>query len=73
VLPRGDKKLGRRQQAIEAFKRAIRIKPDYAMAHLGLGEAYLELNSQDRILEEYKILQKLDPEWASKLFKLIYP
>ncbi len=24
-------------------------------------------------LEEYKILQKLDPEQASKLFNLIYP
>ena len=34
-------KFGRWQDAIQAYKQAIRIKPDLADAHLGLGMAYL--------------------------------
>ena len=36
-----DGNLGRYQEAIEAYKQTIRIKPDFALAHKKLGMAYL--------------------------------
>jgi len=60
------------EEAIEFFKQAIRIKPDYADAHNNLGLAYLGLNDRGSALEQYKILKKLDTEQANKLFNFIY-
>ena len=34
-------KLGRYQEAVEAYKQVIRLKPDLAEAHGGLGATYL--------------------------------
>jgi len=63
---------GTMEEAIEFFKQAIRIKPDYADAHNNLGLAYLGLNDRGSALEQYKILKKLDTEQANKLFNFIY-
>ena len=61
------------KEAIEAFKQAIRIKPDFAEAHFNLGAIYLIiLNDTSSALEEYKILKDLNPEQANILFNLIY-
>ncbi|MCK5512456.1 MAG: tetratricopeptide repeat protein, partial [Thermodesulfovibrionia bacterium] len=60
------------KEAIEAFKQAIRIKPDYAIAYYNLGVAYLNLNDRGSALEEFKILKELDTELANKLYKEIY-
>ena len=35
------------KEAIESYKQAIRIDPDYAEAHNNLGNAYLQLNDRD--------------------------
>ena len=60
------------KEAVESYKRAIRIKPDYAEAHFNLGFTYFFLNDRGSALEEYKILKGLEPEKANKLFNLIY-
>jgi tetratricopeptide (TPR) repeat protein len=65
--------LGRWQEAVEALKQAVRLKSDYADAHCNLGVAYLKLGHRDAALEQYRILQKLDPGLAAKLFVLINP
>jgi len=63
---------GLHREAMEAFKQAIRIKPDFVEAHYGLGVTYLLLNDRGAALDEYKILRELNPELANKLFNLIY-
>ena len=55
-----------------SFKQAIKISPDYAMAHFSLGLAYILLNDRESALKEYKILKNLDLKKADELFDLIY-
>lgn len=65
--------LGRYQEAIASYQEAIRLQPDSAPAHASLGLAYLSLGNRIAALEEYKVLQRLDPKMAEALFKKIYP
>ncbi len=51
---------------------AIRIDPDYALAHYNLGLAYHYSNDRDSAIDQYKILKKLDTELANELFNFIY-
>jgi tetratricopeptide (TPR) repeat protein len=60
------------REAIEAFKEAIQINPDFAEAHYNLGMSYLILNNKSGASYEYNILINLDPHSANKLFNLIY-
>ena len=64
-------KSGKNKEAIESYKKAIKIDPDYALTHAGLGFAYLQLNDRNSALEQYKILKKLDTELANELLKVI--
>ena len=57
---------GNYQKAIEAYKQAIKIKPDYALAHYSLGKAYLVTGDKGSALEEYNILKTLDADLAKK-------
>jgi Flp pilus assembly protein TadD len=57
------------REATEAFKKAVSLIPDMAKAHYGLALAYIELNKMDDMLQEYRILQRLDSKLASKLTK----
>jgi tetratricopeptide (TPR) repeat protein len=45
---------GMYKEAIEALKQAIRINPDYAMAHHYLGWAYGNLGMNKEAIDEYK-------------------
>ena len=58
---------GNMKDAAKAFKKAVTLSPDMAKAHYGLALAYQEMGKQDQLLEEYRILQKLDSELAKKL------
>jgi len=58
--------------AIEAYKQAIRINPDYALAHYNLGVTYILIGDTNAALNEYKILKELDIDKANELFDLIY-
>ena len=60
------------RQMGEAYKQAIRLKPDDARAHLELGMSYLMQGDRGAPLEEYKILKTLDKERANILFNGIY-
>jgi len=60
------------EKAIEAFKQAIRIQPDYIYAHYNLGMVFLVQGDRNSALDEYKILKDLDQDIADRLFDLIY-
>ncbi len=49
---------------MEAFKQAIRIKPDLALAHLNLGVAYGELGRYQDAIESYKQVIRINPDYA---------
>ena len=65
-------KLGNADLEIEAYKKAIRIAPDYASAHYNLGMALLQTGDKAAALDEYKILKALDKQSANQLFNQIY-
>ena len=65
--------LGRHAESVEAFRQAIRLKPDFGKAYFNLGKTLLAQGNRDAAIEQYVILQNLDEDWAAKLYGLIYP
>lgn len=58
---------GRFKEAADAFKKATILNPEMAKAHYGLSLAYQELGDEKGVLEEYRILERLDKNLAKKL------
>jgi cytochrome c-type biogenesis protein CcmH/NrfG len=59
--------LNRNDDAIDAFRQALRIDPEYAFAWLDLGNAYSGLNRYDDAIEAYLQALRIDPEDAELL------
>ena len=60
-------------KAMASFKESIRFDPDNPLPHFAFGMASIEyLRDKPAALDEYKILQKLDPKLAKELFDVIY-
>jgi Flp pilus assembly protein TadD len=62
-------RLHRFREAANSFKKAVTLKPEMAKAHYGLGLSYQELNEQNGLVEELRILERLDKELAKKLVR----
>jgi tetratricopeptide (TPR) repeat protein len=62
--------LGKHQDALLAFKEAIRHDPHNALAHCLLGTAYIHLGHFQEAVEEYKQAIRLKPDFASAHFDL---
>ena len=60
-------RLGKFKEAADAFKKATVLAPSMAKAHYGLSLAYQELGMESQLMEEYRILEKLDRVLAKKL------
>jgi tetratricopeptide (TPR) repeat protein len=58
---------GRFREAADAFKKATILNPEMAKAHYGLSLAFQELGDEKGVLEEYRILERLDKSLAKKL------
>ena len=58
------------KMAIDLFKKAIELEPDYVDAHIGLGRAYLEARQINQSIQELEIAYELDPESDDALFYL---
>ena len=54
--------LGKQSEAINSFKEAIRIKPDYWEAHYNLGVAYSKLEDYPQAVEAFKKTLELKPD-----------
>jgi tetratricopeptide (TPR) repeat protein len=55
------------KDAADAFKKATTLNPQMAKAHYGLSLAYQELGNEKGLLDEYRILERLDSNLAKKL------
>jgi len=58
---------GSYRQAVKAFETAVRLKPDFASAHYGLGLSYLEIGDKRAAEKEEQILRKLKSRLADRL------
>ena len=54
------RKLGKYDDALAAYQRCLRLKPDYAPAREYLGEAYVELKQLDKAKEQLAYLERLN-------------
>jgi len=57
--------LGRWHKAIEAFKKATVIKPDYELAYFGLGIVYSQLETWEDALTSFQKAVELSPDYAA--------
>ena len=57
-------RLGVYTKAIEAYKQAIRIDPDFAITYYNLGLTYYELGFYEEAIEAYKQAIRIDPDFA---------
>jgi Tfp pilus assembly protein PilF len=60
-------RMGKFREAADAFKKATVLSPTMAKAHFGLSLAYQELGMEAQLMEEYRILERLDRMLAKKL------
>ncbi|MFD2112986.1 tetratricopeptide repeat protein [Thiorhodococcus fuscus] len=56
--------LGRLNEAVGCFKRALEVKEDYALAYNNLGTAYKDLGQLDEAMACYDRALEIDPEYA---------
>ncbi|HET90452.1 MAG TPA: tetratricopeptide repeat protein, partial [Chloroflexi bacterium] len=56
--------LGRHDEALAAYRRAVELDPDYATPHNGLGNVYSDLGRHDEAIAAYHRAVELDPEDA---------
>ena len=63
-------KSGRYKKAIDAFNRAIKLKPDFVEAQYGLGIAYGESGRHKEAIEAFKQVIKLKPDFSEAHYNL---
>lgn len=71
-LVKGKEKLGSSDPVLveSLLKKAIRLDPSLAKAHLQLGNVYLEKKQYTQALQEYQQALKLDPNMAGAHYRL---
>jgi len=63
-------KLGAYTKAIEAYKQAIRIFPNFAIAYSNIGRSYGQLGLYKDAIEAYKQAIRIDPDYVNAHFNL---
>lgn len=62
--------LGKQQEAVNSFKEAIKIKPDYWEAYYNMGVAYSKLEDYPQAIEAFKKTIELRPDDAQAHYNL---
>jgi tetratricopeptide (TPR) repeat protein len=63
--------LQRYQDAATAFERAAKFSQDDPRAYFGMGLVQLALGNKRKAMEQYQLLQNLEPQWATWLLEEI--
>jgi cytochrome c-type biogenesis protein CcmH/NrfG len=61
----------RYQQAVEAYREALRLKPDFSSARYAIGRVYVRSGDRNAALKAEKELRPYNPKRADELLKLI--
>jgi tetratricopeptide (TPR) repeat protein len=64
---------GKIEESIEAFNSSLSMNPESAKARYNLARAYLKSDNQTAAIAQYEYLKNTNPDWADKLYVLIYP
>jgi tetratricopeptide (TPR) repeat protein len=56
--------MGRHEEAIAAYQRAIKLDPDFAYPHNGLGTVYADLDRHEEAIATFQRAIRLDPDDA---------
>jgi tetratricopeptide (TPR) repeat protein len=59
------------QKALEAYRRALELRPDFAAAHEYIGRLYVALGNREMAMRHYEILRRLDAKLAAELLSAI--
>ena len=63
---------GRRLEAIEAYKQAIKIKPNLAESYTNMGAAYANLGRLPEAIDAFKMSAQINPDLAEAHYNLGY-
>ena len=58
---------GKLEEAIEAYKKALSLKPDYADAYNNMGNALKDQGKLEEAIEAYKKALSIKPDYARSL------
>jgi tetratricopeptide (TPR) repeat protein len=56
--------------AIEQYRTALNLRPDYVEAHNNLGNAYLSTGLVDMAIEQFQVALRLEPDYAPAHYNL---
>ncbi len=62
---------GNKQKAIELFKKAIGLRPEYLKAHYTICKTYAEIGDKKNAYKELEIVKKMDSRSAEQLTPII--
>ena len=70
ILGASRSQIGMLEEAIDAYKKTISLKPDYAEAYSNMGVAYRNMGKPDKAIDAYKKAISLKPNDTDTYFNL---
>ena len=61
---------GKLEDAINAYKKAISLKPDYARAHFNIGNTFMSQGELDDAVNSYKKALSINPNFNEAFFNI---